>query len=56
MSKDSTIEKLMNKATEDFVDISDIHKKLLKYGYNKPFTVFLNELKARVTFRKLFKK
>lgn len=54
MPRENVREKLIEKATDDFLDISDIHRKLLKLGYSKNFTVFLQELKARVTYRKVF--
>ena len=54
MPRQTMIEKLIEKAAKDYADISDIHKKLLKMGYNKPYCVFIEEIKARVTYRKLF--
>jgi len=46
----------MDIAEEYFRDISEIHKKLLKYGYNKPFTVFIKELQARLIYKKILVK
>lgn len=51
--RDEVIKFLFEKATENYSNISDIHQKLLKLGYNKPFSVFLRELKARVIYRKI---
>jgi len=55
MPKEKTIEKLLETATEHYFHISQIHKALLKYGYNKPFCVFIEEVKARVVYRALDK-
>jgi len=54
MPRKRSIDRLLTKATNDFSDISDIHKKLLKLGYGKNFTIFMQELKARVTYRRIF--
>lgn len=53
MSNYKVIEGLIEKATKNYGNISDIHKKLLKLGYNKPYSVFLGELKARVAYRRI---
>lgn len=54
-AQEKLIGNLMDKATDSYSNISDIHKKLLKLGYNKPFSVFLKELKARVVYRNFSK-
>lgn len=54
--RDNLIKTLFDKATDSYSNISDIHKKLLKMGYNKPFSVFLKELKARIVYRNMLEK
>ena len=55
MPREKTIEKLLDQATDHYFHISEIHKSLLKYGYGKPFCVFIEEIKARVVYRALDK-
>lgn len=50
------IEDYLEKATELYFQISDCHKLLVKRGYNKPFSVFLREIQARATYRKILSK
>jgi len=49
------IKTLLGRATNHWLIITKTYKELLKFGYNKTFTAYLRDLKAREVWIKVNK-
>jgi len=54
--RDSHFDYYLEKATTAYFEISRAYDILKRIGYTKTFTEFLNDIKARVTYRKILSK